>query len=235
MLAAVPALPVLASAASAKADTTDLVLNCDPALVPPMRHAAQRFYASRGVRVRIFPTGPGLLLPQLARAVQNDLICTSRETVRAAIAAGIVAPDAVQGEWRNKLVLAARKGAGAAALKGRIAASDPTPGADMDGPAIVGRMSLGQSAILGVIDTDEVAFLLLGGQAAAGLLHATDVRANPELETLMVVPDEFAPPIVCAVAVTSLARRPDPQAFAAFLVGAAGTAVLREGGLEMPS
>ncbi len=235
VLRALPALPIVAAAVPARAATSDLVLNCDPALVPPLTKAAQSFLRSAGVRVRIFPTGPGLILPQLARAIQNDLICTEAHAVEAAVQAGLVAADAPRGAWRNPLVIATRKGSGAAAAKGRVAASDPTPGSDMDGPAIIRSLDLGQSAVLGVIDTDEVVFLLRRGEAEAGLLHATDVRANPDLEVLKAVPDGLAGPIVYSVAVTRLARRPDPQAFAAFLVSPEGTALLREQGLEARS
>ena len=28
-----------------------------------------------GVRVRVFPTGPVLVLPQLAHGIQNDVVC----------------------------------------------------------------------------------------------------------------------------------------------------------------
>jgi molybdate transport system substrate-binding protein len=238
VLQAAPALPLAVVATGAHAATTDLVLNCDPALVPPMTKAADRCFRSTGVRVRIFPTGPGLLLPQLERVIQNDLICTDARTIAAAVQAGLVAADAPGGAWRNPLVIAGRADAGAgvgAAAKGRIAVSDPTPGSDMDGPAILQRLSLGQSAVLGGIDTDEVAFLVLRGDAEAGLLHATDVRAHPELTVLARVPDDVAAPVVCSVAVTKLARRPDPQAFAAFLVSPEGTAMLREQGLETQS
>ena len=132
-------------------------------------------------------------------------------------------------------MIARRKDGGAAAAKGRIAASDPTPASDMDGPSIVKGLDLGQSAVLGVIDTDEVVFLLLRGDVEAGLLHTTDVRSNADLEVVSVVPDGAAPPVVYTIAVTKLARRPDPQAFAAFLVSPEGTALMREQGLEIQS
>ncbi len=232
ILQAIPALPMVAAASTAQATTSDLVLNCDPALVPPLEQASRSFFRSSGVRVRLFPTGPGLLVPQLSRVIQNDLICAQAQSIEAAVQAGLVAVGAAEGGWRNRLVIASRKGGGAAAAKGRIAASDPTPASDMDGPAIIKGLGLGQSAILGVIDTDDAVFSLLRGEAEAGLLHATDVRANAGLEVVSVVPDEAAPPIVCSIAVTKLARRPDPQAFVEFLMSPEGNALMREHGLE---
>ena len=91
------------------------------------------------------------------------------------------------GQWRNRLVIARRAGATGSVVTGRIAATDPTPGSDLDGPAILQKLAilrklkLGQNGIWGVIDTDEVAYLLLRGQVDVGLLHMTDIRANPGL------------------------------------------------------
>jgi molybdate transport system substrate-binding protein len=198
IIRAIPALPLAFVARAANAVTTDLVLNCDTALGPVMTTAAARFFRRANVRVRVFPTGPGLVLPQLAREIQNDLICTQKTVGEAAVRAN----------------------------------SDATPASDMDGPAIIQALALGQSAVLGVIDTDEVLFLLHAGQAEAGLLHMTDVQANPELQVLRVVPDDVAPALIYAIAVTKGARRPNPQAFVDFLMTPEGAELLQAQGLE---
>jgi molybdate transport system substrate-binding protein len=197
-----------------------------------MTRAAARFFQRANVRVRVFPTGPGLVLPQLAREIQNDLICTQKTVGEAAVQANLVDPGALHGAWRNRLVIAARRGIGPEAVKGRIAVSDATPASDMDGPAIVRALALGQSVVLGVIDTDEVLFLLHAGQAEAGLLHMTDVQANPELEVLRVVPDYIAPALIYVIAVTKGARRPNPEAFVDFLMTPEGAELLQAQGLE---
>jgi len=225
-------LPVLAVASKAEAATTDIVLTCDTALGSPMRAAADQYLQETGIRVRVFPTGPGLVLPQLLHGIQNDVVCTQRDVAAKAVQAGLIDSEALQGEWRNRLVIAASRGAGLAAARGRVAVSDPTPAADMDGPAIVQAMNLGQTAILGVIDTDEVAFLLSRGQADAGLLHMTDVQANPGLEVIQVIPDGVAPPITYVIAVTKLSVRPNPRAFVDFLLSPPGKTVLEAQGLE---
>ena len=226
------ALPVLAVTSKAEASTTDIVLTCDTTLGPPMRAAAQVYLRQTGIRVRVFPTGPGLVLSQLEHGIQNDVVCTQRDVAAKAVQAGLIDSEALQGEWRNRLVIAAFRGAGLAAARGRVAVSDPTPAADMDGPAIVQAMNLRQTAILGVIDTDEVAFLLSRGQADAGLLHMTDVYANPGLEVIQVIPDGVAPPITYAIAVTKLSVRPNPRAFVDFLLSPPGKTVLKVQGLE---
>jgi molybdate transport system substrate-binding protein len=83
-----------------------------------------------------------------------------------------------------------------------------------------------------VIDTDEVAFLLSRGQADAGLLHMTDVYANPGLEVIQVIPDGVAAPITYAIAVTKLSVRPNPRAFVDFLLSSRGMTVLKAQGLD---
>jgi molybdate transport system substrate-binding protein len=232
VIRAIPALPLAFVAHAANAATTNLVLNCDTALGPVMTTAAARFFQRANVRVRVFPTGPGLLLPQLAREIQNDLICTQKTAGEAAVQANLVDPGALRGAWRNRFVIATRRGTGPDAVKGRIAVSDATPASDMDGPAIIQALALGQSAVLGVIDTDEVLFLLRARQVEAGLLHMTDVRANPELQVLRVVPDDVAPALMYAIAVTKGARRPNPQAFVDFLMTTEGAELLQAQGLE---
>jgi molybdate transport system substrate-binding protein len=229
-LGAAAALPVLAAPLASAANTTDLVLTCDTTLGPAMRQAAGRFRASGGVRVRVFPTGPGLIVPQLERQIQNDLLVTQRVVMDEAEREALVAPGAASGAWRNALVLAAR--AGQQASGSRLAVSDPLPGSDMDGPAIARALGRAQADIIGVHDTDEVVFLLLQGQVAQGLLHVTDVRANPELTVIAPVPALAAPPLLYTAAVTKLAWRPDPQAFLDFLVSGRARALLAEQGLE---
>jgi molybdate transport system substrate-binding protein len=216
-LALAPALTLPAAAA-----TTDLALTCDTALGPALIAVAARFAAATGVRVRIFPTGPGLILPQLQRQIQNDLLVTQRSLMDQAVAQGLIA-GAPAGAWRTRLIIVG-------APQGLLAVSDPLPGSDMDGPAIAKAM--GRTDIVGVHDTTEVMFLLRRGQAAQGLLHEMDVPNIPGVPVLTAVPELIAPPFTYTAAVTTLARRPNPRAFLTFLIGAESRAILSEQGLE---
>lgn len=231
-----PAAAVLAAAPRARAavDIGELVLSCDTTLGPPMRAAATVYANLTGTRINVFPIGPGLILPQLERSVQNDIVVTEPAILNAAAQAGVVAVGAVQGAWRNHLVIAARRGAPAAADK-PIAVSDPSPASDMDGEAILARLGLLPTPTLGVIDTDTVAALVLDGTARAGLLHTTDLHAHPELEVIRDVPDAIQPPIAYAVAITRLARRSDPASFVTFLLSSQAMTLLAALGLETPS
>src|SRR6185437_11099676 len=108
--------PIVALAASASAvtsaradddfTTTDLAVSCDDAAAPALRRAAMAYRKQSGVRVRLFPTAPNLLLPQLQRDIQNDIILTRVEVIDAAEKLGIVKPGGRVGPWRNRLVLA---------------------------------------------------------------------------------------------------------------------------------
>jgi molybdate transport system substrate-binding protein len=233
LLQALPAVATLAVAGPARAASggEDLVLACDITLGPAMQAAADAYANSTGQRVNVFPTEPGLILPQLEHTVQNDIVVTQVATMDAAVQAGIVDKAAPRGAWRNRVVVAALRGAPSMPAK-PIAATDPSPVSDMNGPIILARLGLLPAATLGVIDSDAVATALLDGTARAGLLHMTDLRAHPELQVISDVPDNVEPPLVYAAAVTNLARRPDPAAFVDFLMTSQGAVLLAAHGLE---
>ncbi len=219
---------------SAHAATTDLVVTCDTTLARPLRAVADAFRARAGVTAHIFSTPPGLILPQLEREVQNDIVVTRLERFSRATESGIVAAGAARSVgWRNRLVLAARRGAPPSSLNAvSVAVCDPTPGSDVDGPTVLSTAGLSPKSIIGAIDTDEVLFLLASGATPVGLLHTTDLSADPALAVFAKVPDEAYPPIVYGAAVTRLASRPNPEAFVRFLADDAATVILNEHGLE---
>lgn len=76
LLAGLPLLVV--AAAPANAETVDLALTCDTTLAPALRKVAAAYKERSGVHVFVFPTGPGLILPQLVREIQNDIVVTPR-------------------------------------------------------------------------------------------------------------------------------------------------------------
>jgi hypothetical protein len=70
-------MPLVAISSLAVAETTDLSLACDTAAAPALQRAADAFWARMGVRVFVHATTPGLLLPQLERTIQNDILVTT--------------------------------------------------------------------------------------------------------------------------------------------------------------
>jgi molybdate transport system substrate-binding protein len=208
--------------------TTDLAVTCDAAASPAVIAAGLAYRQRAGVRVRVFPTAPGLVLPQLERQIQNDIIVTQVSTIDQAEQQGLVAPGGRVGPWRNRLVIATAGGGEA----DTFVVPDPTPASDIDGIAILHRLGTTTGKVLGVIDTGAVAWTLVTGGARQGLLHQSEVSADDRLRALAAVPDEAWPPIVYAATVTKLAYRGDPAAFIAFLGGAEGQAVMHAAGLE---
>jgi molybdate transport system substrate-binding protein len=216
-------------AGQARADTTDLVVACDTAIGSAVRAAAAAFTARSGVQIRLFPTSPGLIVPQIERDVQNDLIVTQLAVLDQAARVDRLASDRRAGPWRNPLVLAALPGAGA--TDETIAVTDPSPASMLDGHAVLDRMGRRPTAVVGAVDTVGVAFLLITGAAQAGLLYLTDARAH-QFNVLATVPDDVSPPVLLAAAISRNSRRPDPDAFLAFLAGPDATGVLHAAGLE---
>lgn len=223
-------LPLLALTTQARAGTVDLSLTCDTTLATVVRKVAAAYRAKTSVRVFVFATGPGLILPQLERNIQNDIVVTQIPILEQAAQAKIIAAVPGMPHWRNPLVIAGLSGA--ASLDGVFAASDPTPASDIDGPALLAKLELKPTHVLGAVDTDEVARLLLTGAAQAGILHMTDVRAHPRLAVIRPVPNDVAPPLVYAASVTRLSSRPNPQGFIAFLATQEASMLLTAAGLE---
>lgn len=221
---------VVTPEAGIAAATTDLAVSCDTAAAPAVVSAAKAYRTKSGVRVRVFPTAPGLLLPQIEREIQNDIIFTRITTIDQAEKEGLVAHGGRAGPWRNRLVTAAAQNP--AGPEGSFAAPDPSPASDIDGIAILHRLGAPPAKVIGVIDTGAVAWTLTNGGARQGLLHATEIADDDRLHAIAPVPDDVWPPILYAAVVTKLAHRGDPAAFLAFLGSTDGQAVLHAAGLE---
>ena len=134
------AAAALPSRISAGAATTDLAVTCDAAAGPAVIAAAQAYRGKAGVRVRVFPTAPGLVLPQIQREIQNDIVVAQIATIEQAEKQGLVAPGAPTGPWRNRLVTAAAKAP--TGPEGSFAVPDQSPASDIDGIAILHRLGV---------------------------------------------------------------------------------------------
>ena len=108
---ALPLLALAAVSAPALADTLDLAVTCDTTLAPALRRVAAVYKARTGAQVFVFPTGPGLILPQLVRNIQNDIVVTQTTILEQAAQAGVIAAVACSAQWRNPLVIAGLQGA----------------------------------------------------------------------------------------------------------------------------
>jgi molybdate transport system substrate-binding protein len=227
--ASVALLPTAALMTQARADTTDLVLACDPDLAPAMVLAASAYLSRAGVHVRVFPTSPGLIVPQLEHEVQNDIVVSRAGILDQAARAGLLPGAERIGPWRNPLVIAALHDS--PDINGVFAVTDLSPASMLDGHAVLAGLARHPSVVLGAVDTSGVAFLISSRAAASGLLYRTDARANRFAVLATVSNDVFAAPPVAA-AISRSARRPNPDAFLAFLASPDATNMLNAAGLE---
>ncbi len=166
-----PALIPLALASEAKADTTDLAIICDLTLGAPLRAVGTAFRASAGVRIHVFPTAPGLIVPQLAREVQIDIVVAQTDVLDQAAQAGLLTTEPRGGPWSNPLVVAETIDASGAPDAGKFAVSELPAASGIDGTAIVARLGIDPARVVSAIDTTEVAFLLTTGGARTGVLR----------------------------------------------------------------
>src|SRR4051794_27500173 len=103
-------MPLLLAAGAARPDSPDLAVTCDTTLAPALRKVASAYTARTGVRVFVFPTGPGLILPQLARDIQNDIVVTQLPILEQIAQAEIIASISAGPRWHNSLVIAGLRG-----------------------------------------------------------------------------------------------------------------------------
>ncbi len=215
-----------------RAAIPDLVVYCDPTLRPAMRRIGRLFTDRTRAPVYVFSAPPPLMLAQLDRDVQNDILVSSAATLDEGTRRELVLPATRVAGWRNRLVIAGLSANLASEaptdvarlpdLLGpdRLAISDDTVASTVNGPAVIERLGLRQvldGRVVGAADTDEIVFLLVTGTARFGLVHLTDVRANPRLGVVAMVPDTAYAPIVYAAAASRVGRSPSTQAFLGFL------------------
>jgi len=230
MLTASALLP-LAAALPARAQTAGLALLCDLTLGPALRAAAKEFRSAAGVRVYVFPTAPGLIVPLIEREVQIDVIAARNTLLDQAAQASLLGSVAKSGDWSDALVVAEMTGAAGSADAGKFAVSELPFASGIDGAAVEAKLGIDPARIMTAIDTTEVAFLLTSGAARTGLLYQTDVRADPRLRVVRAVADQ--PAAVFGAAITKGGNPADNQAFITFLGTPKGREVLSTAGLEV--
>jgi ABC-type molybdate transport system substrate-binding protein len=230
MALVVALVAALGWAAPARAAAPDVIVYGDSTLSHALHDVGARFTAQTGVPVHVFAAPPTLILAQLRHAVWNDVVVTLAPWMDQAEQAGVIAPGTRTGAWRTTLVLA--RATASSAANDSLAITDPTPAATIDGPAVLAALGLHPAHVQGVANTAEVGFLLDTGAAGQGLVHLTDVRADPRLSVAAPVAPSAYPPIVYAAAISTLTHSPNAHAFLDYLHAPAATEALRADGLE---
>jgi molybdate transport system substrate-binding protein len=245
LFAAINALPANADSA----DPPDVVVFCEPTLQHAIGDVGALWRRETGVPVRIFSAPTALLIEELSHRPRSDLIIGEATDLMASALQRELIKAPSGPIWRNRLVVA-KRGA-------TLSDSEPAPQVDLStiagpGPiAIVdidvatagddsrrALQSLGllervQKYSIGVVGTEDAAFLLSNGTARLALLNVTDVAANHGLSVVARFPDESYPAITYWLAETSAVRSPNAEKFEAFLRAPAAQAVLRANGLEI--
>jgi molybdate transport system substrate-binding protein len=224
-------LPALSpGTASAEAAAPDVIVYGEPTLRHALLDVGARFTAQTGVPVHVFAAPPSIILAQLRHQVWNDVVVIEAPWMDQAEQAGVIAKGTRTGAWRNTLVLA--RATDVTPANDTMAITDPTPAATIDGPAVLAALGLHTAHVQGVANAATVAFMLDSGVAFEGLVHLTDVRADPKLRVAgPVAPSAYAP-IVYAAAISTLTHSPNASAFLDYLTSPPATEVLRADGLE---
>ncbi len=238
-----------AQVAPARADDAvapDVVVFCEPTLRFAIADVAALWRRQTGVPVRVFTSPTALLLEQLSHHIRSDLVVGEGDAAAALAVQRQLLNDAPVRAWRNRLVVAELAagpsppvGRNLAALigTGPIAIVDApvaTAGADSrKALETLGLWEAAQSRSVGVVGTDDAAFLLAGGEAKFAMIYATDLAAHPAFRAAGTLPEDSYPPIVYWVAQTSAVRSPNAEKFESFLRQPEAQERLRADGLEV--
>jgi molybdenum ABC transporter molybdate-binding protein len=211
-------------------------------LQPALRRVARLFAAAAGpAPVHLFSAPSSLMLAQIERQTQTDLLITTITALDDAARGNLIKSGTRVGAWRDGLVIAGRRddpsGSDIARLvgDGRLAVTDPTLFETFDGPAVLARLGLADALthrLIGAANTAEVVFLVKTGAARLGLMQRTDALADPSLVVALAVPEDACPPLLYGAAITVTAASPKAQPFIDFLGSEQARSQLRSDGLE---
>ncbi|MHA6346113.1 molybdate ABC transporter substrate-binding protein [Roseivivax sp. CAU 1761] len=254
-------LPVLAAllaaalAAPLPALAGQITVFAAASLGDALREAAESWQAETGHRAVISPAGSSALARQIAQGAPADLFLSANADWMDWLAErDLIRPETRRILMRNALVLVAP----AAAEATEAAPAELGPGTDLsawlpaDGrlamalveavPAgIYGRQALealglwdGVAARVAQTDNVRAALRLVAlGEAALGVVYATDAAAEPRVRVVAGIPARSHDPIVYPGAVTRDAAAPElAAAFLDWLAGAPGQALLARHGFR---
>jgi hypothetical protein len=209
----------------ARAESNELALMCDVTLGMTLRLAADAYRASTGVRITVFPSAPGLIVPMVSRDALIDIVVTRLSTLAQARNAGVLKDGPAFGTWRSPLVVARGPGGG-----DKFAVSELPDASGIDAEGALAALRVTPDRVVSAIDTDAVAFLLNSGAAGSGLMYLTDAKAYPQFRVVETLTDP--PPAVFGAAIAKGSGRPNPAGFLGFLDQAPARLLLSNNGLE---
>ncbi len=242
---------LLGAAPPGPAAAQDLSVFAAASLGPALEDAAKGFEAATGLRAAIVAAGSSAIARQVRAGAPADVIAlASADWMDALEDEGLVAPGTRADIASGTLVLigpagappirvergmdlAARLGPGRLA----IALVDAVP-AGQYGRAALDSLGEWDALAPAAVQTDNVrsALALVAlGEAAMGVVYATDAAAEPRVAVLGAFPAGSHPPVAYPAARAARSPRPEAaDAFLAHLRGPAGRAALAAAGFEPP-
>lgn len=242
---------LLALGLSAPAVADDkVVVFAAASLKTAMDAAASKFHQDGGPEVSLSYGGSLGLARQLVAGAPADVFVSADEPSMDAAAEGkAIKPDTRADFLRNHLVVVAPKSAAldklpleANAFSAALANSKLATGEVKTVPA--GRYAKESLTKLGLWDvvepklamTDNVRAALefvAHGEAALGIVYATDAVSEPRVKVVAKFPDESHAPIVYPLAVVASSKNPQAQTFVTFLHSPAAETLFEGQGFEM--
>ncbi|HEY6432464.1 MAG TPA: substrate-binding domain-containing protein [Acetobacteraceae bacterium] len=239
------AVTIAGLAATAHADPStapNVVVYCDKSLRDAVRRTGELFTARTRAPMNLFSAAPTLMLAQIERITQNDVLITQSAAMDQAARRGLIHPDTRIPLGRDRLVFATLEG-GTQRLSdplhllhrigtGPLAVPDPTTGTTIDSAAVLAALGLTPPfpfKLAGAIDTEEVAFLLRTRAAPIGLLYRTEAQPGSGLSILAELPDQA---VTYSAAISVVTRSRNAQNFMEFLRDPEAAAQLHASGLE---
>jgi molybdate transport system substrate-binding protein len=239
------AVTIAGLAGTAHADPStapNVVVYCDKALRDVIGRTNELFTSRTQIPVNLFSAPPTLMLAQIERVTQNDVLITQSSFMDDAARRRLIHADTRIPIGRNRLVFASREG-GEQQLtdplnllrrigKGPVAMPDPTTGTTIDSAAVLEALGLKPPLpfqVAGAIDSGGVGFLLRTRAAPIGLVYRTEAQPGSGLSVLAELPDQT---VSYSAAISVVTRSRNAQSFMEFLRDPAATASLREAGLE---
>jgi molybdate transport system substrate-binding protein len=219
-------------------------------LAEALQDAAARFTAETGHAVTLSFAGSAALARQITLGAPADLYLSADPAWTDALEeAGLLEPDGRRDLLGNRLVLIGHGADGAPPVApddldleailgtGRLAIGliEAVP-AGRYGKAALEHSGLWDVARTRLAQTDNVRAalaLVASGAAPAGIVYATDLRAEPRVHVLAEFPAESHPPIVYPLADLAGADGPAENAFFAFLMGETAAAIFEAHGFDV--
>jgi len=241
--AALAALALVGPADAQYVAPPDVVVLCEPTLRYTVTDLGMLWRQQTGIPVRVFTSPTPALLEQIRHGARSDVVIGEGDmAANAATERQLVKAGTLEHLWRNRLVIAAAGDTEAkpdlAALAGKvpIAVVDPWAGvAGAEGKQALEALGVWDavsSRSIGVVDTDDAAYLLSRGKVELALVYQTDVAAHPGFVVAKPLPPVSYAPIDYWAAETQRALSPNADRFLAFLRGDDARTRVKNDGLE---